>query len=79
MKMLLGLVFILSAANAYADTQKDDKAIYDALNVQELALPSVYPISAFQKIVGRLICSHDVNVELKTENYSCSLMQSTND
>jgi hypothetical protein len=71
MKFVIAAAFLFGSLSAMADEQ--DKAIYDALNVQELALPTAYPLAAFQKNVGRLSCVHSVNTKTSEESYSCDL------
>jgi len=52
----------------------EDQGIYDALvNVEELALPTAYPMAEFQKHVGRLTCAHRTNIQTHEESYHCSL------
>ena len=82
MNRLFGIfAALLLSSYAFADAPtKDpqiDKGIYDALNVVELALPTAFPLSGFQKQIGRLSCRHVTDSKTKAETYGCQL--ETND
>ena len=63
-------------APAPSPSQKaDDRAIYNALNVSEVALnPGIAGLGRFSKTVGRLVCLKETLIVAKAKtNYSCSL------
>lgn len=77
-KIFISVLVLFGAMTAMADAP-NDKAIYDALSVREMPMPTPYPMIGYQKAVGRLNCIHMINTKTNAESYSCSLQASSDD
>ena len=78
MKSILIGMAILASSQVFADASPsdkpvNDKAIFDALNVQALPIPTPYPFAGYAKQAGRLYCAHTTNTNTGAEYYTCVL------
>lgn len=52
---------------------RNDKAIYEALNVEALPMPTAFPWGGWTKKAGRLSCIYMLNSQTSQEVYKCEL------